>query len=256
MDKRISVSIVTYNSTCDVDKVMRALMASSALKDAEVYVVDNASSDGSADYIEGKYPFAKVIRLPKNVGFGQGHNAVLPLLKSKYHIIVNPDIEFGAELIAAMADFMDENPDISILTPKVLNDDGTEQFLPKKYANLKYLAGGRLERFGGIFEKWRAEYTMRGVNVTEPVEIDCCTGCFMFCQTAALKASGGFDGRYFLYFEDADLTREMKKYGKTVYAPQFAVTHSWKRENGSSVKGFTHALISSAKFMWKWRGEK
>lgn len=255
MDKKISMSIVTYNSMGDIDKVMKSASENDMLEDTEVYVVDNASHDGAAEYVKQKYPFSKVISLQRNIGFGQGHNSVLPFLKSKYHIIINPDISFGPDVIARMAEFMDTHPEISILTPKVMNDDGSEQFLPKKYANIKYLIGGRLERFGGIFEKWRAEYTMRGESVTQPIEIDCCTGCFMFCRTEALLASGGFDRRYFLYFEDADLTREMKKQGKTIYAPQFTVTHSWKRENGKTFKGFIFALVSSLKFMWKWRRE-
>lgn len=97
---------------------------------------------------------------------------------------------------------------------------------------------------------------MRDVVMKEPTEIDCCTGCFMFCRSETLKKCRGFDRRYFLYFEDADLTREMQKYGKTVYSPNHTVTHSWKRENGSTVKGIIRASISAVKFMWKWRGDK
>lgn len=128
MNNKISIGIVTYNSMSDINKVMRSIRQSSNLSEMKVYVIDNASQDGTADFVEKNYAFAEVVRLPENIGFGQGHNAVLPNLESKYHLIVNPDISFEPETIAKMAEFMDLNDDIVLLSPKVLNDDGNSIF--------------------------------------------------------------------------------------------------------------------------------
>ena len=73
----------------------------------------------------------------------------------------------------------------------------------------------------------------------------------MFCRTSALKNCNGFDERYFMYGEDADLTRELQKIGKTMYVPQIEVTHEWKREN-RSLKGRLRQVTSMTKYFFKW----
>ena len=93
---------------------------------------------------------------------------------------------------------------------------------------------------------------MKDVVMTEPTEIECASGCFMVCRTDVLKLIGGFDERYFLYFEDADLSRAMRYHGKVMYVPFVTVTHSWHRENGKVGKSFFYALRSMRKYFKKW----
>jgi len=226
MDKDISISIVTYNSSDEISEVLDSIINSNQAERLDVYVVDNNSSDNTTSVVESHYPQINLMKLSKNVGFGKGHNKVIENSKSKYHIIINPDITFKSDVICEMTEFMDRNPEIVITTPKILNDDGTEQFLPKRNPKIRYFLGGRFEKYGGVFSKWRSEYTRSNENIQDVVEIDFCTGCFMFAKTEALKSVGGFDKRYFLHFEDADITREIKKIGRTVYNPQFKVNHS------------------------------
>lgn len=252
---KITASIVTYNSANEIASVLDSLLQAN-VSNLEIYVVDNASTDNTCQIVTDQFPQIKLIASQKNFGFGGGHNLALDQVDSDYHIFINPDITVEKGEIEKMVSYMEENPKTVILTPRVLNTDGTEQFLPKKIPNFKYLFGGRLENKLKIARRWRSEYTMREENITEPIQIDFCTGCFMFCRTSALKSVGGFDDRYFLYFEDADLTREMRKIGKTMYVPYVSVTHEWKRENGKISKGFFIALHSMFKYFWKWRKDK
>ena len=149
---------------------------------------------------------------------------------------------------------MEANPDITVLTPYVMNVDGTQQFLPKKNPSIKYMIGGMFENKFKFCKKLREEYTLQDKVITSPIDVEFCTGAFMITRTEALHKVGGFDERYFLHFEDADLTRELRKVGRAVYNPNIKVTHKWHRENKKINKSFWVALKSMFIYMNKWRG--
>lgn len=246
----ISACIVAYNSKGEIGGALESLKNSEA--PAEVFVVDNASRDGSAQWVREKAPWARVIALEKNVGFGAGNNQALPYLDSQYHVLVNPDVTFPPELLGKMAAYMGTHPETVILTPRVMNPDGTEQFLPKKEISVHALLGGRLEALGGPFKRWRAEYTLKGQEINGPIPVDFATGCFLFIRTEAFKRLGGFDERFFLYQEDSDLSRRAKALGEITYHPDFAVTHAWARENKKTFRGNLRQIRSMCQYFHKW----
>ena len=154
-DPQVSACMVLYHSG------EAALRAARCVYDSTVpvtlYVVDNSPKDLTASQIRGQYPDTALLEMKKNVGYGPGNNAVLPYLKTRYHIVMNPDVTFPPDLIERMADFMNRNPDVVILTPKVLNPDGTEQFLPRRSPTVRYLLGGiRARRGDKVGEKAKA----------------------------------------------------------------------------------------------------
>ena len=218
-------------------------------------VVDNASKDNTVSQIKAKYPWVRVIEKNENLGFGKAHNIVIRNTNSTYCLIVNPDIELRADTISEAIHFLKQHPDVCMLTPCVLNPDGTQQYLPKKNPAMKYLIGGLGERYLKRCAKLRDEYTMKNQMITKPIEVEFCTGAFMVAKTDALHMVGGFDERYFLYFEDADLTREIRKIGKAVYHPDVVVIHKWHRDNKKIGKSFGVALLSLFTYMKKWRGD-
>lgn len=250
--RRVTIGIVTYNNLSEIDKVLYSVLNSIGIIDSDIYICDNNSSDGTANYIERNYPKINLIQNTENIGFGKAHNKIIKLINSKYHLILNPDIEFKKDVIAKLADIMDNNQEYVICSPKVYGTDGEIQYLPKKKPNLKYIISGKLETKFKCFKKIRDEYTLKNHDFCDDTEIDFCTGCFMFVRTEILKKVGGFDERYFLHFEDADLTLMMKKFGKTVHIPYVFVTHKWHRDNikNSSVQKI--AIKSMIKFLKKW----
>ena len=209
---KITASIVTFNSGKEVINLLSSI-EKTILNLCDVYVIDNASTDDTVNLIRANFKDVNVIELDHNLGYGGGHNVAIRIVKSDYHAIINPDILLSENCISDMVDYMESNPNTVILTPKVLNMDGSEQFLPKKIPTYRFLISGRLPFKSA--KKTRSIYTMEDKKPTSPTDIDFCTGCFMFCRTSTLKTVGGFDERYFMYFEDADLTREMQKIGKT-----------------------------------------
>lgn len=249
---KISLSIVTYNNCNEIIGVLDSIRHSEDSKSFDIFIVDNCSIDGTADFVAKEYPECTVLRMQENLGYGSGHNQAIRIVESDYHAIVNPDIRFNSKTIRQFADYMNANPNTSMISPQVFNTDGSIQHLPRKKPTIKYLLGGLLENKGRLFKKWREEFTLANENIVNPIEIDFCTGCFMFCRTSALQKCNGFDERYFMYGEDADLTREMQKFGKTMYVPQIEVIHEWKREN-KSLKGRLRQISSMTKYFLKWK---
>ena len=252
-EKPITASIVTYNSADEIDILMTSLQSCSSFEEMTIYVIDNASKDSTVNHIKNNYPWARMIESKENLGFGRGHNLAIKNVHSKYHLIVNPDISVPKDTIKNAISFMDANPEIVVLTPYVMNVDGTQQFLPKKNPSMKYMIGGMFENHFKFCKRLREDYTLQNQVIDTPIDVEFCTGAFMITRTEALHKVGGFDERYFLHFEDADLTRELRKVGRAVYNPEIKVTHKWHRENKKLNKSFWVALKSMFIYMNKWK---
>ena len=259
-DPRVSACIVLYHSGNQTLETIRSLQE--ATEKIDLFVVDNSPQDGTALAIQAQCPGITLLSQEKNIGFGQANNQVLGFLKSTYHLILNPDITFEPDLITRMVAFMDAHKDIAILTPRVMNTDGTEQFLPKYRPTIHYLMGGFLQNRGrllkkwGIFDRWRREFTMQDEEITQPIEVGFATGCFMLIRTQFFRKLQGFDPKFFLYQEDSDLTLRAQQLGKVVYHPDMVVTHAWNRESHRSMKAIRMHLRSTIrlfnKWGWKW----
>lgn len=247
-DITVSASIVTYNDINRAPDTVSSIVQNTKKYPLKLYVIDNASSDGTADLIE-KSGQAAVIRNSKNLGFGAAHNVVLNHELGKYHFVINPDITVTSDVLSDMVDYFENNPDVVMAMPKILNTDGTEQKLPKERPSFKRLFLGRLS------DKIRSEYVWADKDITEPCEIKFCTGCFFCIRTDVFKKLLGFDKRYFMYLEDADLALKAKRKGKVMLLPQFNVTHAWERESAKSLKYLLIHIISCFKFLFKWRGK-
>ncbi len=246
-DILISASIVTYNDINRAPAAVKCVADNTKKYPLKLYVIDNASSDGTVDFIK-EMGIADVIANDKNIGFGAAHNKVLEAQLGKYHFVINPDITINSDVLSDMVDFFEDNPDVVMAMPKILNTDGTEQKLPKEKPTFKRLFFGRLS------DKIRSEYVWGDKEIITPVEIDFCTGCFFCIRTDIFKKLLGFDERYFMYLEDVDLTLKAKSKGRVMMLPQFSVTHMWERESSKSLKYLFIHIISCFKFLLKWRG--
>ena len=140
-----------------------------------------------------------------------------------------------------------------MLSPRVVFPESREdQVLGKRSPTPLYLAASRLRK-GKLAHKILSEYAMLDEDMNRPFEIENATGCFMFIRTQALQKIGGFDERYFLYFEDCDITRMLAKEGKVLYYPQAVVEHVWHRESKKDIKLARIQVQSMMKYFWKWR---
>jgi hypothetical protein len=196
-----------------------------------------------------------------NVGYGCGHNLAIQQASSQFHLILNPDINMDAQALVAACEFFDAHADVGLLAPRVDDEAGKEQFLCRRYPTLLVLlARGFLPSVlrRSLFAKRLAQYEMRDVIHGTSVVWDppIISGCFMLFRTDVLKRLGGFDPRYFLYFEDYDLSLRAHDVTRVVYVPAVRVLH---HGGGAARKGGAHVrmFVASAcrffnRFGWKW----
>lgn len=208
-----------------------------------------------------------------NVGFGRGHNLALGALDSRHHLILNPDVELAEDALARALDFLDAHPDVIALSPRVSGGDGHLQYLCRRYpAVLDLFVRGFLPRaWRKAFDARLARYEMRaetdrlesagakqgGADVPVSFAPRIISGCFMIFRTAGLVSLGGFDPRYFLYFEDYDLSLRAGKRGALAYVPSVRIVHHGggaARKGGRHIRMFvTSAWKFFTRFGWRWR---
>lgn len=249
----LSIAVVNYNSLDTILNLLDNLYTYTKQITFQVYVIDNASTDGSPTQIRAKYPQVELLQSEENRGYGGGNNLVLSLLNSRYHLVLNPDVVIGDNLLKQLVDYMDFYPDTALVTPKVLHSDGAEQFLPKRLPTLRYMFGGRFTRWLAMSRRIRAEYTRSDEHFAAPVEIDFCTGCFMLMRTEDFKNLRGFDEDFFMYLEDADLSYRLHQKGKLIFHPGYTITHQWEKASAKSLRFLLIHLNSLRIYLKKMR---
>ena len=123
---KVTGCIVTHNNIKTIQKTLESIFANIGSLSFRLYVVDNNSTDGTPEFIRDNFPQVCLIEPKTNDGFGAGHNLVLPMLSSEYHIIINPDIIVKDDAVQKMIDYLDSNGDIGALSPKICFPDGRE----------------------------------------------------------------------------------------------------------------------------------
>lgn len=226
----LSISIVSHKNCENVRLLLNSIVKHTSGLTYHVYVIDNGEPEfNTASVLKNEFVGDNFTFLTSpNLGFGAGHNFVIPYLDSEFHAIINPDIIIENNVLSELISFLKKNPETALVTPQIRNTDGTEQFLPRRSPNFRYLVFGRLSGKIKCFKKYRDEYTMKDEDFSSPVKIVFCTGCFMLTRTEYFKNIGGFDDGYFMYFEDTDLTERMAEFGNAMLIHDSYVIHDWQ----------------------------
>ena len=249
---KVSGCIVAYNGYEEVAQAAASVLAHTQGVDFHLHLVDNASPDGTGAKLaaHGFGSRCTVTCLQQNKGFGTGHNQVLPFLDSQYHAVINPDITLDTDAIAQLCAWLDAHPKAVMATPRLLFPSGVEQYTAKRIPSFLALLARQvpLKALRGI----ERHYLMQDEDLTLPQEIDFCTGCFFVIRTQAFKAMGGFDESFFMYVEDADITRKAQQFGKAMYVPEAYVYHAWHRDAQKKWKNFWMQIQSMLHYWRKW----
>ena len=248
-----TASIVLYRNP---PAVVRDAASSFLSTDGSVmlYVVDNSPGDALRSAFDG-LPVAYHFN-GENAGYGRAHNrAIFEAEPSKYHLVLNPDIRIPAGTVRTLIRFMDSHPDVGMVCPRVLNEDGTDQCLNKRYPSVMDLFVRRFAPhvLDPLLKTRLDRYEMRDIGYDRMCDVEAMSGAFMLCRTAVLKKVGGFDPRFFLYFEDFDLSRRIQREGhRTVYCPEASVTHYWTRGAHRSMRMAAIFVVSMYRYFSKW----
>jgi hypothetical protein len=221
---RVTAIVVSYNTREELRRCLDSLRAHAAMP-CQVVVVDNASTDGSADMVEKEFSEARLIRNRENVGFSRANNQALREAKAAYVLFLNSDAELTPDALPALAGLLDTRPRLGAVGPRTVSADGTVQvsFGPA----LRPLA------------EWRQRRLVRGVKRRAPAAVKEATeraaverapewvsASCLLARKEALDTVGGFDEGFFLYEEDVDLCRRLRRAGwGVVFTPAAQVTH-------------------------------
>jgi len=254
--KNINVSIVLFKNDQDLVKKAIYSCVNSVLIN-RIYLIDNsprdilsclASLDSRIEYIFNN----------ANLGFGKAHNIALKRSIEEnipYHLVLNPDVYFEGGVLEELYHFMENNPDVGLVMPKVLYPDGTLQYLCKLLPTPLDLFGRRFLNFGPfrkIVEKRNEVYELRFTGYDKIMEVPYLSGCFMFIRTEILKKVGLFDESFFMYLEDTDLSRRIHRVAKTVYYPYVYVYHEYGKGSYKSLKLLYYHIKSAVKYFNKY----
>ena len=244
-----TVVIVSFNSS----ECLTACVASVAAHApaARVIVVDNASVDGSASIDETFPGRVEVLRNQSNSGFARAVNQALAMISGGLVLLLNPDAYLVPESIELLVAELARHPECSLVGPQILNKDGSVQGSARGDPTLLTGLFGRTTLLARIFPgSHLARQNVRTETRLEPGEsfaVDWVSGACMLASHGALAAVGGFDERYFLYWEDADLCRRLRQHGQSVrYVPAAKVVHAGGRSSRRTQTLATRAFHRSA----------
>jgi len=260
MSTKLSISIVTHHSDLKIFKqTIKDLNASvtNAIKQDRISqisltVLDNSCS---ASYVENlqivldknwdnNYQLDIKV-LDQNKGYGHAHNMVIESLSTDHHIVLNPDVLLYNDAITQAIDYMQENEDVGLISPYAETEYGEKLFLLKRYPPLSILfIRGFFPSFSRTWFKKQSEYyEMRDIEQQKNnKEVAIASGCFMFFRSKDIKNKFKFSEKFFLYFEDFDLTWQFSNYTKISYVPSVKIIHYG---GDAARKGIKHVLMFS-----------
>jgi hypothetical protein len=242
---KVSAILVNYNAGRELSLALQSIADDLAGQPWEAVVVDNASSDGSVESVAAFAPHARVLQNRENVGFARGVNQGLAATAGPMVLIMNPDCRLAPGACDALTRELQGSDRVALVGPRILNPDGSVQGS----------ARGDPDMFTGLFGRTtllrRAlphlavsqRNVVEGAAAGEHIDVDWLSGACMLARRSALDQVSGFDERYFLYWEDADLCRRLRARGYRIrYVPRATavhrVGHSTRGVRSSAIRAF------------------
>ncbi len=245
----LTLIIVNYNTkelTADcLDSVYRTVKGISF----EIFVVDNASNDGSADFIRSRYPQVSLIANNKNLGFSAANNQALRIMQGRYALLLNSDTLLTEGAVAKLFSFMEGNVRAAMACGQLLNRDGTKQNSIAGFPSLLTLILN-VPALEFLFPK---KFPSKRYDYTEPIEIDSGIGACLIVRKEAIDQAGMLDERYFFFLEETDWALKMKKTGwKIFHVPGALIYHFQGQSIGHSIRSRILFYRSRYLYFRKW----
>lgn len=251
---KLTASIVTYNTPePELRKCLDVLKRNGVER---IYIIDNSPTDNISEIISS-HPAGSITEyIPRhdNPGYGAAHNIALRKAidnDTEYHLVINSDVYFADNVLSEITEFMDSRPDTGLLQPRILSTDGSDQYsarliptpldLVSKRFLPRALCQSRIDRY--LLKK-------RPANMT--LNIPYHQGSFMFFRVNALKKTGLFDERFFMYPEDIDISRRMHSSFLTLYWPKVTITHAHRASSYHSFRMLLVHATNMIKYFNKW----
>lgn len=247
----LGVSIVLYRTrVAEIQQLVEELIEQGA---ARVYLVDN--SPPAFDTFGTWVPPERVtiIRVGRNLGYGGGHNIAIydSIRHHRYHLVSNPDIHLGDSVLKTLYAVMESRTGVGLVMPEVVGPDEQRHYLCKRSPSpMDYLPSWLVSKTWR--SRHRARLEMRDHNYNDELNPQCLSGCFMFLRSSLFERIDAFDERFFMYFEDFDLSRRVRSVADNLYYPFVRVIHEHRRGHRRSLRLLRIFGSSAFKYFNKW----
>ena len=245
----VSVIVVNYNVRQFLENTITSLLRALHGLQGEVFVVDNASDDGSVEMVKAKFPDVCLIQNKENVGFARANNQALKRSTGKYLLLLNPDTIVQEDTIHVMLKFFRETPDAGLAGCKILSPDGTFQLPCRRSFPTPWVAFTKVFGLSSLFpgSKLFGRYNLTYLSPDETYDVDAVSGSFMMITREAYEEVGGLDESFFMYGEDLDWCYRVTKAGfRVYYVHSTKIVHfkgeSTRRSNLDEIRLFYDAM--------------
>jgi len=245
----LNVSIVRYEQPFEmIQKLVETVSFSAVIN--TIYLIDNSKQK------EEKFNTLPVryIKTKKNIGFGRAHNIALQASMNEnvpYHLILNPDVEFDPNILLEIINYLEENPTVGALMPKIYYPNGSLQYVCKLLPTPFDLMNRRfiLHQW---FKKKADRFILKHFNYETILNVPYLSGCFMVLNMTAIKKVGFFDERFFLYPEDIDLSRRIHEHFQTIFFPKVSIIHHHEQGSYKNLHLLIIHIVNSIRYFNKW----
>lgn len=245
----LSIVIVNWNTRELLLECLASVYALVREMPFEVFLVDNASSDGSVAAVRAQYPLVQVIENEKNLGFAAANNKALRVMRGKYALLLNTDALVTEGAIARLFHYLEGHGDVAMTCGQLLNADGSKQNSMANFPSLlSLLCNETILRllFPQKFPSKRRDYAA-------PIPVESCIGACLMVRKAAMEAVGLLDERYFFFMEETDWALAMHKAGwKSCFVPAARIYHLQGQSAGHNVRARIMFYRARYAYLRKW----
>ncbi len=261
MTPKLSIVIVSWN-VCDLlqgclESIQESLDSQENDLPVEIIVVDNASTDGTAEMVGQRFPDVHLIETGENLGFTGGNNLGLEAAQGEYLFLLNPDTQITGDALRTLVNYMDAHPTVGAVGPKLVTDDGSAQPSRRRFPTL----------WTAVFEStWLQpiapkrvldQYYMADQPDDETQAVDWVEGAALMIRRSVYESVGELDSRFFMYSEELDWQRRIKQSGWEIhYVPDAQVLHFGSRSSDQVIaQKHIHFQTSKIRYFAKYHGQ-
>jgi hypothetical protein len=261
----LSAIVLNFGTPKETAQCIRALLRQTIISHMEILLIDNHSDDESIQWIRNMFrnePQVRILETNRNLGYGQGNQAAIKQAGGDFLLIINPDNELEPDGAEKMIKAMEADPSIGLLAPSLVHSDGTVRDSVRAFPTpFDIFIKRTLLRY--FFQERLEHYLQHGQDPSKVRGVDWIAGACFLIKRSFYEEIGGFDPRFFLFFEDTDLCRRIWAVKKrVVYDPRVTATDRKHRLSQGGILTFftkwtvrTH-LRSAVRYFWKWKTMK
>jgi len=245
----LSIVIVNWNTKNLLLDCLESIFETVKNMSIEIWLVDNASTDGSVEAVKRTYPDVQVVQNKKNMGFAAANNQAFHRMQGRYALLLNTDTLLTRGAVEMIYEFMEDNPKVGMACGQLLNKDGSKQNSIANFPSLISLLCN--ESLLQILLPKR--YPSKRKEYSGPIEVDSCIGACLMVRGKAMKEVGTFDESYFFFFEETDWAYRMNQAGwKVCFVPSAQIYHFQGQTVGHQARSRILYYGSRYKYFKKW----